>query len=406
MSAAPRVLVTDGRSIAAPAIIQSLAAQGVRITCGEEYRLCPGFFSRHVMKRLVYPSPTNHPGPFLETICAELRSRKYDLVVPIRDATTALLAQNQDRINELSKLIIAPANSVAAGRNKARTIKIAQQAGIACPSTYFPAEQDVADIAEAARFPVLVRPCESSGARGIVLVADPADLERTCAQLQESFGKLFIQEYIRTVEPRYLVHLLFDMMGDAVAGCVIRAERCHPAEIGPTAFGITVRDDRLISKAIQLLRAMNWRGPAEVEFLVDEADGEPKLMEVNPRFGNPVGLAIHAGADIPGLMYRIAGEERIEPAFDYKSGVVWRWLVPSDLLWLAGAVRRHESIKGFFRFLGPDIHYALFSLRDPGPALGGVLQGVKFLVQKERRAFMFKRGIDVARTTRENGTGE
>ncbi len=43
-----------------------------------------------------------------------------------------------------------------------------------------------------------------------------------------------------------------------------------------------------------------------LELKVDDADGTPRIMEMNPRFWGSLALALRAGVDFPWLLYQLA----------------------------------------------------------------------------------------------------
>ena len=53
-----------------------------------------------------------------------------------------------------------------------------------------------------------------------------------------------------------------------------------------------------VSSALRLLSALEWTGPASVQFALDPRDGEPKLLQVWPGMGGGLGLAAAAGIDL------------------------------------------------------------------------------------------------------------
>lgn len=390
-----KVLVLDGKSIASVSIVRSLGKRGIAVTCGEEYRACPGFFSRYVRSRVVYPSAEKHPELFLERIRHILKNDKYDLVVPIRDETTMLLAEHRDELSQYTRVPTAPYETIMKARNKISTLNIAIDNDIPCPRTYFPDEKGcLAELSENVTYPALVRPCESSGGRGIVLVDSAERLETEYVRVKRGYGQAFVQEYVPSKEGRYLVHALFNERSEPVAACVIQTVRCYPINGGPTAVGETVINAEVLNYGLKMLKAMDWQGVAEVEFLMDERDSKPKLLEVNPRFGMPVGLAVSAGIDIPYLLYSMTSNRNSESTYEYgyKAGIRWRWLFPQDILWFLATRDKASAAREFFKFYGRDLHYAVLAISDPGPTLGVALQSIKFLLSREKRDFIFKRG--------------
>jgi predicted ATP-grasp superfamily ATP-dependent carboligase len=80
-----------------------------------------------------------------------------------------------------------------------------------------------------------------------------------------------------------------------------------------------------LSASERLVRAMDLEGCSMVEFRRDQ-DGRAVLMEVNPRMGGSVQLAINSGVNFPKLMYdwKVTGELTEAPV--YRPGQRIRWL--------------------------------------------------------------------------------
>jgi predicted ATP-grasp superfamily ATP-dependent carboligase len=100
----------------------------------------------------------------------------------------------------------------------------------------------------------------------------------------------------------------------------------------------------ITTSAERLVEAMDLDGCAMVEFRRDHA-GRPVLMEVNPRMGATVGLAVRAGVDIPRLVYRWGMGLPLEAVEGYCVGLRLRSLV-GDMWYLSAAYgrRRHPDV--------------------------------------------------------------
>ncbi len=85
------------------------------------------------------------------------------------------------------------------------------------------------------------------------------------------------------------------------------------------------------------MRELGLEGYAEVEFRRDRA-GVPVLMEINPRLSASVEVAVRAGIDFPGLLFRWATGRTLERTVGYRTGVRMRWL-GGDIRWLVDTVR-------------------------------------------------------------------
>jgi predicted ATP-grasp superfamily ATP-dependent carboligase len=77
--------------------------------------------------------------------------------------------------------------------------------------------------------------------------------------------------------------------------------------------------------AQRLVRAIGLEGCSLVEFRRD-GHGQPALMEVNPRLGGSVALALAAGVDLPHLLWAWKLGQPLERVDPYPAGQRLRWL--------------------------------------------------------------------------------
>ena len=81
--------------------------------------------------------------------------------------------------------------------------------------------------------------------------------------------------------------------------------------------------DVVVEQAIRLLRGIGYSGICGVEFKLDAATGEHKLIEINARPVNTIGLAPACGVDIPHVAYRDLMGESVAPEIRWRDGVAW-----------------------------------------------------------------------------------
>jgi predicted ATP-grasp superfamily ATP-dependent carboligase len=74
-----------------------------------------------------------------------------------------------------------------------------------------------------------------------------------------------------------------------------------------------------------LVAAAGLDGYSEVEFRRD-AEGVPRLMEINSRLSASIEIAVRAGIDFPLLLYLWAAGEPVPEARTYQVGMRMRWL--------------------------------------------------------------------------------
>ena len=138
-----KIFVLDGRSLASLAIVRSLGKKGFEIQCGEEFGQNLTRFSKYVKKSWIYPSPNSNPEAFIEEIKRITLREKFDMIIPVRDDTTLLIAKYARDLSHITNLYIADYDAIRLLQDKAETIRIAHRCGVPHPLTYFPEETDL-----------------------------------------------------------------------------------------------------------------------------------------------------------------------------------------------------------------------------------------------------------------------
>jgi predicted ATP-grasp superfamily ATP-dependent carboligase len=170
-----------------------------------------------------------------------------------------------------------------------------------------------------------------------------------------------IQEYI--TGEGYGFFALYNQ-GKARAIFMHRRIREYPVTGGPSAVAESVYDPALRDAGLALLDSLKWHGVAMVEFKKDATTGRFVLMEINPKFWGSLGLSIEAGVDFPTLTCRMALDGDIEPVFEYKTGVKYRWLLPADLFHV---MTNPSAIPQFIRDFGDRTMRYDIDMHDPAP---------------------------------------
>lgn len=134
------------------------------------------------------------------------------------------------------------------------------------------------------------------------------------------------------------------------------------------------------AKSEALLKALNWEGPAMVEYRWDQQTGRYTLMEINGRFWGSQPLAMHAGAAFGWEHYRQNMLDDNSPAGDYKPGLQARYMIPETkrllrLLFqkkqIADPVFKPQPLRDLWSYLSgffnPAMRYYIFTFDDPKP---------------------------------------
>jgi predicted ATP-grasp superfamily ATP-dependent carboligase len=370
------VFVTDAQQRKSLAVVRSLGRHGIHVTAGEDRGNSLAFYSRYCDQGVVYPSATRTPDLFVEWLLDQVRKQRYSAVIPTNEQTLTPIAKHLAEFTKYTAVPIPDFQTYMQARDKGRTMQVAVEHGIPCPRTYSvdgPGSLD--DLQKILDFPLVIKPREGSGSSGIIYVKRREEFKESYLKVDRHYARPLIQEFIPPGGATYGVEALFDQRSEPVAVSVHRRLREYPLSGGPSTLRETVCDPELAALGIRMLKALKWYGVAMVEFKIDPRDGEPKLMEVNPKFWGSLELAIHAGVDFPYLLYQLAVEGAVEPVNHYNAGVRCRWL-PGDFLHFLFAPNRLQLLPEFFNFFDGRTYYDVFSKDDPRPVIGLLLSGI------------------------------
>jgi len=364
------VFVTDAQQRKAVPIVRSLGRHGIQVVAGDSTRWSMAFFSKYCTHWVIYPSPTETPDLFIGWLIDHLKHNTYDALFPIDEKTLDPVTQHLKELCKYTAVPVVDHSTYMKARDKGQTIRIALENDIPCPKTYFVSDvEEVRALAERIDFPVVIKPRQSQGSRGIVYVQSRSKLYPEYCRIHERYPFPLIQEFIPPGGEALGVEALLNKDSEPRAAFVHRRLREYPVSGGPSTLRESVHAPDLIEMGLRLLKALNWYGVAMVEFKVDPRDNTPKLMEINPKFWGSIQLSIVSGIDFPYLLYCVATEGDVTPIFDYQVGVRCRWLL-GDFLHFLSNPNRFRLQPSFFQFWGDNLHDDILSRDDPGPVLG------------------------------------
>jgi carbamoyl-phosphate synthase large subunit len=233
--------------------------------------------------------PRSDDAAFADALLQACRRFGVRLVVPTRDGELAALAGLRSRLAEAGvAALVAAGEALAACRDKRRFVAFCAAHGLATPRTY-------ADD-EPLAFPVFVRPADGSGGAGARRIDSAADLPPREGLLVQALE----------IAPEYTVDVLLDLDGRPLQAV---ARRRIEVRAGEAVKSQVVEAPELTEPSLQLCAALGLVGHNVVQAFW-EAGGEPRFIEVNPRFGGASNLSIRAGLASP---ERICGLVAGEP---------------------------------------------------------------------------------------------
>lgn len=382
------VLITDAIWRKSLAAIRALSAAGIEVSAGERTYLAPALYSRHVAHRHVYPSVEQDPDGFLNWITRVAGSRKYDVLITPEESTSLFVARHISDISRHVRVPLSDHGTLSFVRNKFNLISHAQKQGIACPKTFMiNTLSDIRSNINELSLPFVLKPVIGSGGRGISYVDDKNISNIRFENILKEHGPFMMQEYIPGGD-YFGVSVIFNARGQMRSAFVHKKIRQYPVTGGVSTCAVSVKHPRLVEITEALLASLGWYGSANVEFKIDQRDSTPKLMEVNPRLWGSLQLAISSGINIPHLLYRLALDGDIEPHFEYRTGVKFRWFMYGELLHFFKTLTSGRKIDpDVFRLFETNGCHATWALADPLPFLGLPLSLLDYLTSAEMRKY-------------------
>ena len=355
------------------AAVRAFGCRGTNVTLVSDSDFCLARHSRHCREFIQIPARDDDAGHFTKCLHEILTEQPQNALLPLCDFTTWAFAHNQDILDGLSHTCLPATNAMSLASEKGQLLALADDKGISIPRSFTIQNRDELDrVAESLGFPCVLKPRRSAGGVGRSILDTPDALGNAYDLLPQISNSVFdgslplVQEYV----PGEVVDacLLF-CHGKPRAGLTQRRILMAPSEGGLGVYNETTRDPELMEQAIALLSALDWHGPAQVEFKRDARDGRLRLMEVNPRFWGTLDLSIQAGIDFPYLTALAALQGDIEDCFDYQVGMRFRWLFSyKSPLQPVANLQGRALLDGL---LGRKLHCTDFMLTDPIPHLAG-----------------------------------
>jgi len=390
-------MVANAKSAPALAVIRSLGKKNIEVTGVTDSKNDFPIYSKYCRHKIfLRTDPEDFEGR-LDELLEIVRERHYDVFLPVMNENILLvLSRRKDEFEKYTKLPLAAFDQLNIFMDKAATAKLLWSNQIPGPKTFLmDAGNSLDAVLREAAFPVVIKPCRGEGAEGVSIITDPADLPVRYHRHLKTYGPSLIQEFVRGA--KHTAVFLVNINSEPRRFFVHRAIREFPITGGPTCFLESVRYDPIFEHGLKLIKAINYSGLASMEFIIDEQDGKPKIIDINPRFYGPLQGAISAGVDFPYALFKMAVEGDIEEDFSYRTGVKCRHLLFGDTRHLISVLKGAKSPKykagkvrtllNYLKF-GRDDSYFILSKSDPRPALK-MISG--FLKLPKKASIYFKR---------------
>ena len=327
-------VILDGNEKSSLAVTRSLGRRGVEICVGSDSKESLSSSSRFCRHRFIYPLPHRDPEGFLEVLITFLQKAGKPVLFPMTDVTVHEVLRRRSEIEKYSIIPFPDYDHYLMASDKIHLFQVAESIGIPAPRSFLvqgnPDPDGIIQGVSKFGFPLVLKPFRSRIQRdgewaftGVKYAYSEEDLRSLIFKEPFSSWPYLIQERIEG--PGFGIFLLINK-GEVLAYFSHQRIREKPPSGGVSVMckSIEPPGDSL-DMSVRLLRELDWRGVAMVEFKYDRKTDRPRLMEINPRFWGSLQLAVSAGVDFPYLLYLFANGQSIPKQTTYKVGLKCRW---------------------------------------------------------------------------------
>jgi carbamoyl-phosphate synthase large subunit len=296
------------------------------VACASEARWAPSFRSRWTALRAVVPDLAGNGDGFVDAVLALVDRYRPAMILPAHDGSIEALRARRGTIEERTALPLASEAALNAVVNKERALTLAAGLGIGVPCSLpvFDASDVLAAVNELG-LPAVVKPGRSwmidkdgRGTRGSAkLVVTQNEALRVVEEMRGSGGNAIMQSWL---PGRREAITVFYAGGRFWARFAQVSYREWPVVGGSSVLceSIPLLAD-ITESTERLVESIGLEGCSMVEYRRD-ASGRAMLMEINPRMGSSVSLAIASGVDLPGLVHASATGRTLWAISGYRPG--------------------------------------------------------------------------------------
>jgi D-aspartate ligase len=373
-----KILILDQGRQALP-FFKSLAKSGHEVICVCNSRLNETYFSRYPSKRLIWPSYVKDRQSFEQEMMNYLKKNKVDITLSVGDISSDILSKNKDEIIKYTHITSPDYSTFIKAADKYKLMEYCMENNLPCPKTYDLNFLNENKIHNLINFPVIVKPTRGVGAIGLIKFDQVEEFYKNIKLHQKKYGHLIIQEYIpQEGGMQYQAEAFLDESSKLKVCMVIEKPRFFPVHGGTSTANVTISHPGIENTTRLLLEGLNWKGAADVDYILDPRDNIVKILEINPRVTAGIKIGFVAGIDFADLHVKLALGQNIPNIDNYKLGIYCRNFFLEILWFIFSDMNMKKLTKpSFFKIVGKNIVDQVFSIDDPLTGMGFFLNMIR-----------------------------
>jgi predicted ATP-grasp superfamily ATP-dependent carboligase len=312
------------------------------------------------------------------------------VLYPTREETVAAFARYRSLLRPFFRVPTPEWNTTQWCWDKRKTYSMASELGIPIPRTWYPNSLEELEKITGDP-PYVVKPAIKEHFIYATKVKAWRANDRT--ELRQLFqravaqvgpGEVMIQELIPGGGAQQFAYCAFFKDHRAIGSMVVRRSRQHPPEFGRASTFVETIDLPILEElSIRFLSAINYYGLVEMEYKLDQRDGQYKLLDVNGRTWGYHSVGQSAGVDFPHMLFADLVGDAVRPQRG-RAGVKWIRLV-TDVPTAALEILRGRQ--GWWAYLRSMYHINVESVFNREDILPGLVELALFPYLAIKRGF-------------------
>jgi len=303
----PAVVVPAIGNQSSTTCIRSLGSYGLDVIAVAQSKNAPAVHSKYCSEVFITPGPSQNLEKYASTLLELAKRTTVQTITPHCEGDIYTLSKYK---KEFSKHIGTPwpdFKTLRKSQDRLALLDIARKQGVNIPETKLLTDWENWDKRTIIkpRYSTLIKDGKLiSSSRVFPSPGDSPSIEN----LIDDMGHVpIVQEYVPGIPSgnEHGFYALYDN-GNPIAKFQHRRIRSGSYTGGASVYRKSVKIPDLEQAGASILDALNWDGPAMVEFKRNPETNKFILMEVNPRFWGSLCLGVKAGIDFPVLYYQLA----------------------------------------------------------------------------------------------------
>ena len=376
-----RILILEGYAKQCLPLIRAFRKLGCEVSALCNSRLDVAHASRYTNHKIRGVCDREKEFETTNQIRELLQTGNYDVVVPTVDFSASILSKNKKEFSTYCYVVANEWDVYEIAGNKERTMDICMKNGIPCPITLLNVKSVDDVITSGIQYPIVMKPKIGYGAIGFKKINSEDELKKILDGSTDNIENYVFQEFIPQTDLQYECAMFIDNDNQVKTAVVFSKNRWFPINGGSSTLNITVDRPDIVDCCAKLLKAINWRGPADIDLIQDPRDGTAKVMEINPRVSGSVKITFLAGTDQARQMLELVYDEKVTEYKTYKLDQRLR-CSQTDFLWFLKSKNRFKSKPSYFN--RKHTRDQIFYWSDPIPWFAFSIQKM-FNYKKEMR---------------------